>query len=375
MDNLPKIARDFRRLYKRAAADGRGEALFGKDTCELATKMLCGGAINTSGQVGFFFEFPLTGEPRMDLLLRYEVSDLPSPVKFFDGGDGFGCQTFFDECACDETLRKYICGYSFDISDGRDVPGVYLLPWDAPFSGDYLPNMLKRLGCAERTEAVEAAFAAAPPAWQPYYIGCMRGRPGAPTRIGFYVKKETRERYAENASLAGAKAAHPCASLADEIERYYKTPFAPSDRAKMDAIIKTGNLWEIQFDLYPLQEKGGAYAFGDGLGLGVSFGDIEFGARRMTDVTERGKTGELMRQLESWGIADERWRIVDKACYGFSCVVPENGRHRHVADIVQLHSMKVRFRGGRPSASKIYLLAGSCDLKEFKGGLHHGKQV
>ena len=372
MDNLPRLVHDFRRLYQRAAADGRGEMLFGKDTCELATKMLRGGAINeavakaasptsdpplahlcaTPGQAGFYFEFPLTGKPRMDLLIRYHVSELASPVTFFDGGDGFGYRAFFDECARDETLSEYICGYEFDISDGRDMPGVYLVPYDAPFSGDYVPNMLKRLGFAECTEAVLAAFGAAPRDWVPYYIGCMRGRPRSPTRIGFYVTQETRDRYANNV-----------AAFVNDIERYYKTPFAPSDRVKMDAITKTGNLWEIQFDLYPPEEPGGVYTFGDGLGLGINFGKSEMDARKMSGFLDTGKAGELMRMLESWGIADARWHTVDKTCYAISRVIHENGRRKQVADLVRLHSLKVRFKGGRASAAKIYLLAETSDLE------------
>ena len=131
----------------------------------------------------------------------------------------------------------------------------------------------------------------------------------------------------------------------------------------MEFIVTAGNLWEIQFDLYPPEESGGVYTFGDGLGLGINFGKSEMDARKMSGFLETGKAGELMRMLESWGIADARWHTVDKTCYAISRVIHENGRRKQVADMVRLHSLKVRFKGGRASAAKIYLLAETSDLE------------
>ena len=372
------IAQDFRRIYQRAAgvkaarpapapalahpcasaSDGLGEALFGADTLDMAAEAVRRGAIKGDAKAAFYFEFPFTGEPRMDLLMQYGLCDLRPPVEFAHG-DAFGFQPFFDACARDKTLADYICGFSFDLSAwakaahpapahtlahpcasaGLETPGIYLLPPSGRENVDYVPNMLARLGASSRIPGVMAAFSDAPSTWQPYYAGFMPGRPGAPTRLGFSLTNESVSRYAKDPE-----------ALIREIERYYRTPFSREGREVLSFIAKTRGVWDLQFDLYPDD------TFGDGLGVTVSF-SRDADPRDSAGFMEKGSTGELMRCLESRGLADARWRLMDKACCGFKRIVRETGVRKRVGDMVRLNAVKVRFKKGAAFLAKGYLFA------------------
>ena len=334
-EGLSELVRDFCRLYKRAAAEGRGDALFGADTPEKAAAATESAAIRGVGKAGFYFEFPFTDRPCMDLLLQYECRELTSPVEFVNG-DKYGAQSFFDACARDESLAEYICGFSFDLSVGNEAPSIYLLPPFEQATVDYVPTMLESLGGAERTEQVMNAFAAAPLAWQPYYAGYMSGRPGAPTRLGFLVKHA----YRQNA-----------ASLCQNIEGYARMAFSADGRELLTRLVAMVGVVDLQFDLYPDGK------FGDGLGVTLDMGFNQTDPRKSAGYLTKGSVGEAMRLIESQGLADSRWRLMDQACFGVQRLARAGDRLRRVADTVRLNAVKVRFKNGASCLAKGYLLA------------------
>ena len=134
-----EAVRDFRRIYRRITVDGRASALFGQGAEERAAKLLRQVAIKDAGQAGFYFEFPLSGEPYLDLLMQYQVRNLKPPVEFIEG-DQFGFASFFDACMRDDSLKEYICGFSLDINADLPTPSIYLLPSMAGGNVDYVPN-------------------------------------------------------------------------------------------------------------------------------------------------------------------------------------------------------------------------------------------
>ena len=344
------VVQNFRRIYEMAAADGRGAALFGAGTLEAAAAALKRGAILGAGDgTAFYFEFPFTGPPRMDLMVSYDCADLPSPIEFEDG-DGYGFRSFFEDCAADPALSTHFCGFSFDLSDMADKgldaeknPGVYLLPPFDHANVDYVPTMLARLGGEDRVPRVMAAFAAAPPCWQPYYAGYMPGRLGAPTRLGFIVPKETQARYTEKPER-----------LADDVEDFAGVTLSPDGREVLDFLVGSGGVWDLQFDLCP------DGIFPDDLGVTVNFGFNQSDARKSAGFLEKGMAGKVMERLEAAGLADARRRLMDKACFGVQRFAHgTDGRLLRVGDMVKLNAVKVRFRHGEASLAKGYLLARS----------------
>ena len=302
--SLPDIVQDFRRIYQKAAAEGREARLFGEETLEKACAVLRCGAIKDAREAaGFYFEFPLSGTPCMDLLLQYTCDAFPSPVKFAEG-DGFGLQNFFDDCAGDEGLMGYGCGFSFDLSretsvDNIGLPGIYLVPPPSRANVDYVPLMLKRLGKADCIPQVMGAFAAAPPRWRPYYAGCMAGRVGGPVRLGFFLPRESQAYYST----------HPL-GLAEEIELYGGHNLLSEEKDKFSYLIQNGGVWDLQFDLCP------DGTFADALGVTLDMGVGGADPRNSEEFMMKGKAGQIMRCLESWGLADSRWHEMGRACHG-----------------------------------------------------------
>lgn len=342
------VVRDFRRLYTRAAAEGRGEVLFGADTLEQGTAALRRGAVEGMEKgVSFYFEFPFTGPPRMDLMVSYNCSDLPRGLSFAEGEDYGQYARFFEDCAADSALGQYICGFSFDLSDMADKkeenarPGIYLLPGFEHLNVDYVPMMLTRLGDAERVPVVMAAFAAAPKSWQPYYAGYMPGRRGAPTRLGFCVLPESRMRYDKEPEL-----------LAREVSSYAHITWTARGRRLM-AELTEGGVYDLQFDLYP------DGTFGDDIGVTLNLGFNNVDARYSAGYLEKGTAGRIMDKLEASGLADERWHQMDDACYGVQRIVRVDGRRRLIGDMVKLNAVKVRFKKGAVYIAKGYLLGRS----------------
>lgn len=340
------ILADFSRLFMRAAANGRCESLFGADTLEKAGEAVRRGSIHDAGNAGFYFEMPFTGSPRMDLLMEYKCAALHSPVKFADGY-GYGFQSFFDACAIDASLSDYACGFSFDLSEASEIPGIYLLPNLGHPNADYVPRMLSWLGGEERTARVMDAFASAPSAWRPYYAGYMKGRPGAPARLGFFIPPDSQERYALRPEL-----------LMHDLDEYSAFPVTTEEREKLLFLASQGRIWDLQFDLYP----DGSFSDALGVSLGLGFGT--FDPRNTSDALAGSMAETVMLELERWGMADTRWRQMFEACYAVKCVVQENGCRRLVADLVRPNTVKVRFRQGKPFVAKGYLFARSYTLEE-----------
>ncbi|MBR1885494.1 MAG: hypothetical protein IJ812_03710 [Schwartzia sp.] len=344
------VVQNFRRLFARAAADGRGDALFGADALEKAAAALRRGAIlGAEDGASFYFEFPFTGPARMDLMVSYGCASLPSSCAF-EEGDGYGFRSFFEDCAADPALSTHICGYSFDLSDMADKgaesesnPGVYLLPPFERANVDYVTAMLARLGGEDRVPKVMEAFAAAPSCWRPYYAGYMPGRRGAPTRLGFIVPNEATAHYKETPGR-----------LAGDVEAFAGIALSAGGREALSLFSGSGGAWDLQFDLRP------DGTFTDDLGVTLDLGFKNADSRKAAGFLEKGFAGEVMERIEAMGLADARWRLMDKACFGLRRFVKDaDGNLLRVGDMVELNAVKVRFKRGEAHLAKGYLLARS----------------
>ena len=122
-----RLSRNFQRLMRRAAANGRDEALFGQKYIAAANEVVKKSSLRHMPRTSFCLEFPLTGKPYMDIFVNLQCGKMEAPVKF-EVGDGFGLASFVNACAADETLKDYQLYFTFDLSADRHIPNVYLLP-------------------------------------------------------------------------------------------------------------------------------------------------------------------------------------------------------------------------------------------------------
>ena len=344
------VLRDFRRFYRRAAGDGREALLFGPATRAKAEAALKKYAIDASRQV-FYFEIPFTGEPRMDLLLQYNPDAIKLPVAACDGAKANIFSSFFESCVKDPALARYLVGYSFDLSEDRELPGIYLLPpRDSP-NVDHVPAMLAQLGAADRLPRVMEAFAAAPPGWQPYYVGYMPSRPGAPTRLGFYLGREMCRAYREDKAL-----------LKKDLSAYYRRPIPGDMLDRIFILTQKGYVWDFQFDLFPDGDLARA------LGVSVKDEAEEGTCKTVAEFTRSNMPEELMRTLEDWGLADERRRLLPDACSAFKRIVFEDGEIKTAVDFVSTSTCKVRFKNEEAILAKSYIFARTDIYSNFNGG-------
>ena len=342
-----RVFRNFRRIYTRAAGDGREARLFGLSTLSKAEAALRKHALDASDEA-FYFEFPLSGEARMDLLLQYNCGKIRLPIT--QGTDGSlslpsEFASFFESCAKDPQIASYLVGFSFDLSEGRDAPGIYLLPPRDQPNIDYVPDMLDRLKASSRLQKVMEAFGSVPAGWQPYYVGCMDSRPDSPTRLGFFLDQVMSRRYREDKPL-----------LKKDLTRCCRRPVPENMLNQIHLLFQKGYVWDIQLDMFPDGDFARA--------LGVSVRDDA--DKNAWNTTESFLTSNLMPELmlilESWGLADERWRLVREACSAVRRNVLEGIRIKTVADLVSISTCKVRFKNDEAVLAKDYLFARSCDL-------------
>ena len=338
------ILRDFRRIYQRAAGNGREARLFGTRTQAKAEAALKKYALDASACV-FYFEIPLTGEPRMDLLLQYNCERIKLPLDFCSREEREenpamerSYWPFFEACAADSSLARYLVGFSFDLSEDREAPGIYLLPpLDLP-NANYVPAMFERLGAKERLPKIMEAFADAPLGLTPYYAGFMVSRPGAPARLGFCLAREKWRQWRNDRSL-----------LKKELSRSYRRPIPGEMADQIYLMTQKGYVWDLQFDMFP------DGSFARALGVSVRDETEDTSPENVADFLGRNRQADLLRLLKSWGLADARAELLEDLCAAVKRNVVEGEEMRTVVDFVSRGSCKVRFKNEEAYLAKSYI--------------------
>lgn len=330
----------FGALYSIAAADGRGEALFGDSfdqALEFYQRTLIGDGYPTA-----HLEFPLLGEPCLDLLSIH--AKVPLGAKFAAGA-GYGRQAMFDwfaEVGADTRAYNASVGLELDLSTGQtQTVGVYLqqrrhTQLVAPF--------LESVGEAARAQSYLETLERMPKGWPPSYVGLFPGREGTPLRIGGYMGGDEHARCAEDpAYLEG---------------RFREIGFTAFDADMLDRCAEFMRLApsiDFQFDIMP------DGSLGDTFGLSLSFNETK--PREARECLSSGYGGQLMRVLQGWGLADSRWNQIAGSTYARSVGFErEDGTEGCFALCIRLNYAKVKFTSCEPRPAKFYLTCISGEL-------------
>ena len=350
-----RMTEDFCRLCQKASADGRGEALFGRNADDYgaaAAEAVGRSSLAHTDRIHYYFEFPLTGKPGLDIMVQYRCGSLLPGASFLKG-DGFGYQQFFGRLAEDRSFAEYLSFFAFDLSEGRKQPNVYLMPKLASANCDYVPRMLQLLGEEKRTEKTMQAFATAPPGWQPYYAGLMKTREGAPIRLGFVTRTGLVSCYAADRAM-----------IARDFGVYYPggVPGVVCEQLmELAKATEEGACWDIQLNLFA------DGSFDDYLGItpdmGFRYNDVRHSKRTL----EQDRVSRIMELLEGWNCADDRWHRMGEACCGIQRMAGYKTNagtiaRRRVADAIQLNAIKVRLKRTGAYLAKGYLIATTWDL-------------
>lgn len=330
----------FDTLYILASLDGRGEALFG-DSIELVRpafqRMLIGDDLPS-----VYFEFPLMGDPCLDMLAVYRRI---KPGDAFAPGAGYGRQKMFDWFAgLGPTYPNVSLGLEVDASDGdTEHAGVYL---QQRAHTDLVAPFLESVGESDRLEPYMRVYERMPKSWPAAYIGFFPGRAGTPTRIGGYLGTLALQSIMDDPSYLGA--------CFDQIG------FGSYDDAMLEQcaeLVRLAPSVDFQFDIL------GDGSLGDTFGLSLSFNETK--PRQAHDCMESGYGARIMERLEAWGLADGRWRLIADAAFARHIGYErEDGTTGRLALTVLFNYAKVKFRACVPQPSKFYLCATACDLDQ-----------
>ena len=322
----------FDALYSIAAADGRGEALFGNSfgiARDAYERTLIG-----DGYPAAFIEFPLIGSPGFDLL---SIHSTVRPGLCFAPGAGFGYQAMFDwfSGVCDSGVNAS-CGIELDTSVGEtERAGVYL---QHRKHTDLIAPFLASIGEEARAEGFLAVVDRMPEGWPPAYVGLFPGRAGTPLRIGGYLGDAMQKACADDPAL-----------LAAQFDQIGFSAYDGEMLSRCAALLSLAPSVDFQFDVMP------DGTLSDVFGLSLSFNETS--PREARACMESGYGARIYRTLKDWGLADERWRLIAGAVLARH--VPferEDGSQGRFALCCKLNYAKVKFAGAVAQPAKFYLM-------------------
>ena len=309
----------------------RAAVLFGSESDlarETFKKSLIGKAFPS-----FWLEAPLVGEPGFDLHVYYDRNQVQPDERFAEGA-GFGMQALFDWYFGAETGGVGV-GFAHDLRDGRPVTGAYVNFNSQPLND--VRGFFDTLGSPELCEPAIALMARLPKSWHPWYLGLFPGRRDAGVRVGSFVPRVRQAKYARNArEIADDLRAAGFYALDDEMLQ------------RVQALAALPYQLELQLD---------ATETGPGETLGVDLTLELDSPRRVREAfAADGAAAQACTLLETWGVADGRWRAIASSSFGTAIPLPAVAG----ADKALLMSclpafIKVKWCNGQPQPAKVYL--------------------
>ena len=258
------------------------------------------------------------------------------PGARFAPGSGFGYQAMLDwfsgVCEQDGSVN---CGIELDTSVGETSrAGVYLQQRERQ---ELVAPFLESVGEAGRAQAYRDVLSRMPSGWPPAYVGLFPGREGTPMRIGGYMKRAELERCADDPAHLG--------------DCFRQIGFAAFDAPMLGRCIDFMRLApsvDFQFDIMP------DGSLGDTFGLSLSFNETK--PREARECMESGYGARLMRELQEWGLADDRWRLIAGAALARHVGYErEDGSEGRFALCIRFNYAKVKFRACELQLAKFYL--------------------
>lgn len=328
---MPDRTMLYRILYALTASNGREAALFG--SCSSVALEAFEQSLPCGAFPELWFELPLLGDPWLDLHALTARTDL-DPSMSFDASTTGGCPEAFAWFAAKEQGVRQLA-LSWDTSTGKaEHPAVQLLvnTKDSKVTCDFLVAA----GRGDAVPAYQSFIARMPQRWFACYTGVFPGRPGHHLRVECIPDVMLQQAYASDAAL-----------LEKHLRQVGLTEFGETVISRCQYMASMPFQFEFQFDVTP---EGAADST---LGASLRFAHPSTaGEAHVYD--SQGAAGELMETIESWGLADERWRLLADTAFATSATFKGQGGTLWCYPTF----VKLRWRGGEPLDAKAYLLAG-----------------
>ena len=320
-----------RALFLQAADEGRGPLLFGaggEATCAKVLPFVEGVLFPT-----LYLEFPLKGEPFLDVTALY--SDIPEGFRFAHPAAA-GTERMLDWYAGIQKEYRNI-SFGFELDAGKPEDSLAAVHFQPRRHTELAGAFCDALGETEAGKRYMEKASRMPEGWPLDFFGFFRGRPGSPLRVCGYMDRAEQKRCAEDP-----------AHLETAFSRSGFTAFDKtmlSQVSRLLAAVPEGV--DFQFDLLPDGTLGETFAI-----------DASFGIKRTEEVLASfrdGPAARLMQLLESWGIADSRWKTAAGMAFTRGIPVEDDaGREGLFALVLTPNWLKVRWRGGVLQPAKLY---------------------
>lgn len=317
-----------------------GDGLLGNNELDLAEDTYRRSLIGRS-YPSFWLEAPLVGDPGFDLHVYYDRGQV-RPGERFEDGAGFGMQALFDWYFGRETGGIGV-GFAHDLREGSMTTGAYV-----NFNRcrlDDARGFFGAIGVPEGHDHSEALLERLPESWNPWYMGLFPGRAGTGVRLGSFVGRERQAVYA-----------HDVRELVADLEHVGFCPLDGAMRSCLQQLTELPYRIEVQLD---------ATADGVGPTIGV---DLTLDMRSPAQVVEAfgdgGSATHACELLESWGVADDRWR---KVAYTSLARVARarslDGSREELLMLCLPKFIKAKWTDETPQPAKVYLACAARPIK------------
>ncbi len=327
----PSFADAFETLCLQAGDKGRADVLFGP-CLERARKQARPFIVGPKFP-SVYLEFPLVGDPFMDVTTLYSVLEPGTRVESeaADGAQGM-LDWFADAC---EGIENVCCGFEVDVKDeGMPRAAVHFQP---RVHQELVEPFCTSIGEADRARLYLDLAKRMPEDWPLSFFGLFRGRPESPLRVCGYIGGDEVE--------ACAKDPQRIAGVFEQVgfEAYDDTMVA-----RIGALMAAApTTVDFQFDVYDDGHLGDTFAI-----------DVEFGIEQPEAVRASfadGPAARVLGMLEGWEAADDRWKLGGDAAFARSVdVALEDGGVGRFGFTLMPQWAKARWTAGVLQPGKLY---------------------
>lgn len=337
----PSFADSFEVLCLQVADDGRGDALFGGNLQRVraALRPFIVGAKFPS----VYFEFPLIGDPFLDVTVLYGELDANTRIA---SQAAEGSEAMLDWYASMRVDNNAIsCGFELDMKESEcPAAAVHFQP---RAHSDLVVPFCEAVGEPQRASLYLDLAARMPEGWPLSFFGLFRGRPGSPLRVCGYMEADEQALCAKDPGrLQGAFDAIGFSAYDEEMLAQV-----------CDLLSVTPGTVDFQFDVFEDGSLGPVFAI-----------DAQFAIEQPESVAASFANGDgarVMNLLESWGVADERWHAGVQTTFARAIPVErEDGSAGRYAFTIMPQWVKARWKGAALQPSKLYLLGGAGFLDD-----------
>lgn len=330
----PSHADAFQVLLLQAADEGRGPLLFG-DSLARAREALQPFMVG-KGFPCVYLEHPLAGEPFLDVTVLYSELDIGTRIA---SDAASGTDNLIDWFAGVCGAGEHVC-FGFELDTQKEQLPRATVHFQPRGHVELVKPFCEAIGEPERALLYLDTAARMPEGWPLSFFGLFRGRPGSPLRVCGYLSPDEQ-------SKCAADPQH----LKESFDHLGFSAYDDAMLAQVSALLTSAPGYvDFQFDVYPDGRLGDTFAI-----------DVQFDIAQPEAVRKaftEGFAAQVMGLLESWGVADDRWKLGVAATFARAIPVElDDGASGSYAFTLMPQWAKARWIAGALQPAKLYLFA------------------